>query len=124
MKPPPLTPECPRGHPPGSSTDRRVVAIGLVLVGLPFLLGAAGSIIFIKAAIGPAITLGVWLLVLIASLVSASREQRSFSWVECLPVIGCLVVLQLLLDLHTPHLGDIIIAALHALLLLIALVAR
>jgi hypothetical protein len=55
---------------------------------------------------------------LIATIVRAQRV----SWMEFLPVIGGLVVLQLLLDLHTPYLGDLVIAALHTLLLVVVLV--
>ncbi len=120
MTPPPtIGPGCPRGDPPGSSADRRLVAIGFVLFCTPMLLGAAGSIVFAREAIGPLITLVVWIAFLVVRVV----RWRGTSFIEVFAVIGALVMLQLLLDLHTPHLGDIVIVALHAPFLLIGLVA-
>jgi hypothetical protein len=109
-------PECPRLR-----TERprdSLIAFVLAIYLLPFLGGASGSLVFAREAIGPLITLVVWIAILVATIV---RSQR-VSWMECLPVIGGLVVLQLLLDLHTPYLGDLVIAALHALLLVVVLV--
>ncbi|MDQ3335392.1 MAG: hypothetical protein M4D80_09525 [Myxococcota bacterium] len=120
MKPPSLAPECPRGHAVGSSPDRRLVAVGLVIVVTPFLLGVVGSVMIADEAIGPLITLAFWVAVLVVNLVCA---KGAVSWIECLPVIGCLLVLQLLLDLHTPHLGDLVIAGLHAPMFVAMLVA-
>ena len=121
MPPPPLTPECPRGHGVGSSGDRRVVAVGLVLVGLPFLLGAAGSIVFAGEAIGPLITFAVWIAMLVLRIVRSKDGVYVFEW---LAVMGCIVTLQLLLDLHTRFLGDIAIGALHAVFAIAALIHR
>lgn len=121
MKPPGLAPECPRGHPVGSSADRRLVAIGLVLFSLPLLAGSLGSVWIADEAIGPLVTLLVWLAMFIYSV---RRAQGGVSFVEWIAVTGCVVVLQLLLDLLTPHLGDIVIGALHAAGLIAYLVAR
>ena len=120
MKPPDLTPECPRGHAPGTSADRRLVAVGLVLVGAPFLIGATWSVMIANEAIGPLITLLAWIAILVFTI----RTKRIGSWIEVLPVIGGLVMLQLLLDLHTPYMGDIVIATLHGGLLCLALVTH
>jgi hypothetical protein len=106
---PVITSECRRGQPIGSSPDRRQAAFALVFVGTPFLLGVAGCIMSIAAeALGPLVTLTVWLALL---FVPAVRRQLSF--VEWLAVSGCLLMLQLLLDLHTPHAGDVVVAAVH-----------
>jgi hypothetical protein len=120
MKPPGLIQECPRTHAFGSSPDRRLVAVGLVIVGAPFLLGVMGSVMIVDEALGPLITLAFWVTVLVVTLV---RAKGPVSWIECLPVIGCLLVLQLLLDLHTPYLGDLVIAGLHVAMLVAILVA-
>jgi hypothetical protein len=119
MTPPPLRePECPRLRTERPRDSTAVIALVVAIYLLPFLGGASGSIVFAREAIGPLITLVVWTTILIATIVRAHRV----SWMEFLPVIGGLVVLQLLLDLHTPYLGDLVIAALHALLLVVVLV--
>jgi hypothetical protein len=105
-----LAPACRRGHPIGSSPDRRATAFALVFVGTPFLLGVAGSVMIAEETLGPLVTLVIW----IALIAIHIRVNAPTSWVEVLPVIGCLLVLQLLLDLHTPHLGDILVASVHA----------
>jgi hypothetical protein len=103
-----MKPECPRGHPPGSSPDRRLVAVGLVIAGVPFLLGAVGSAIIVAdEAIAPLIMFAAW------TALAIYRIVRGKSGFELLAVMGCLVTLQLLLDLHTRHLGDIVIAGVH-----------
>jgi len=111
MKPPDLIPECPRGHAPGSSPDRRLVAVGLVLIGLPFLVGGTWSVMIADEAIGPLITFVVWVAMFIMRV---ARANGGVTFIEWFAVIGCLVMLQLLLDLHTRYLGDIVVAALHA----------
>jgi len=111
MKPPGLAPECPRGHAVGSSADRRLVAVGLVLVGAPLLLGAAGSVMVADEVLGPAITFAVWIAIFVIRVV---RSKGGVDFAEWLAVVGCLVALQLLLDLRMRYLGDIVIAGLHA----------
>jgi hypothetical protein len=120
MSPPSLTPECSRGHPPGSSADRRLVAVGLVIVVTPFLLGVAGSVMIADEAIGPLITLTVWIVILGVGL---RRANGGVSFVEWFAVVGCILVLQLLLDLHTRYLGDIVVAGMHVAALIAATVA-
>lgn len=117
-RPPSREPQCPRlrDAPPGDSNA--VIALALAFYALPFLGGASGSLVYAREAIGPLITLAVWIVIVIVTVIRARRV----SWIECLPVIGGLVVVQLLLDLHTPYLGDIVIGTLHALLVLAALV--
>jgi hypothetical protein len=121
VKPPGLSPECPRGHPVGSSADRRVVAVGLVIVCVPLLAGSFGSLWIADEAIGPLVTLVIWLA---AFIYSATRSRGGISFVEWIAVASSVVILQLLLDLHTPHLGDIVIAAVHAAILIAFVVAR
>ena len=115
MAPPGLQPECPRGHPVGTSPDRRHVAVGLVIVGLPFLLGVAGSVMIAEEALGPMITLAVWVTLFV---VRAVRAKAGVTVVEWIAIVGCLLVLQLLLDLHTSYLGDLVIAGAHAAVLI------
>lgn len=110
-----LAPECRRGHPLGSSPDRRGSAFAVVFVGTPLLLGVAGSAMIAEETLGPLVTLVVWVALIAIHL----RVHPRSSWIELLPVLGCLLVLQLLLDLHTPHLGDIFVGSVHA----VALVA-
>lgn len=119
MKPPSLVPECPRGHAVGSSADRRLVAVGLVIVVTPFLLGVAGSVMIADEALGPLVTLTVWIAMFVARLV---RSKGGVAFVEWFAVVGCILVLQLLLDLHTRYLGDIVVAGLHVVALLALLV--
>lgn len=107
---PDLTPECPRGHAVGSSPDRRVVAIGLALVGPPVAIGVAAAILVLEESIGPVITLALWLAMFAIPRV---RTKAGMTFIEWIAVLGCLVVLQLLLDLHTRYLGDLVIAGLH-----------
>jgi hypothetical protein len=108
---PGLVPECPCGHAVGSSADRRLVAIGLVLVGAPLVFGAVGSVMVADEALGPAITFAVWLAMF---AIRVARSKGSAYFAEWFAVVGCLVTLQLLLDLHTRYLGDLVIAGLHA----------
>ena len=119
MSPPSLTPECPRGHAPGSSADRRLVAVGLVIVVTPFLLGVAGSVVIADEALGPLVTLIAWIVIL---GVGIRRANGGVSFIEWFAVVGCILVLQLLLDLHTRYLGDIVVAGLHAAALIAMLV--
>lgn len=90
---------------------RRLVAICIVLVGAPFLAGAVGRVQIPTEIIGPLITVTLWLA---AFIVRAVRVKAGVAFFEWLAVIGCLAILQLLLDLHTPYLGDLVIAVLHA----------
>ena len=120
MKPNGLAPECPRGHAPGSSPDRRLVAVGLVLIGVPFLLGAGGSLMVADEAIGPLVTFALWLALFIYR---AIRSRGGIYFIEWIAVVGSLVMLQLLLDLHTRYLGDIVIVILHVTFLIVALIA-
>lgn len=110
MKPPDLTPECPRGHAPGTSADRRLVAVGLLLIGAPFLIGGTWSVMIADEAIGPLITFVAWIVMF---LVRAVRAKAGIAFIEWFAVVGSLVMLQLLLDLHTRYLGDVVVAALH-----------
>jgi len=121
MKPRGLAPECPRGHAVGSSADRRLVAVGVVLVCVPLLAGSLGSLWIADEAIGPLVTLLAWLAMFIYS---ARRSRGGVSFVEWLAVTGCVVMLQLLLDLHTPYLGDIVIGAVHAAAVIALAIAR
>ena len=68
--------------------------------------------------IGPLFTLLMWIGIAIVMM------EKHPSWVEWMPVAAGLVSLQLLLDLHTRHLGDIVVAALHVPLLVFALLRR
>jgi len=110
--PPGLVPEVARGHAVGSACDRRLVAIGLVIVVAPFLFGAVGSVMLAPEAIGPLVTLGIWVVLFVVGFVRTRRVH-----IECVAVLGCVLTLQLLLDLHTRHLGDIVVGALHLMLL-------
>jgi hypothetical protein len=103
-------PEVSRGHAVGSSSDRRVVAVCLLIIGLPFIGGIVGSVMLVDEAIGPLVTLALWLGLLF--WMAAVRKGGVMEW---LAVIGILVTLQLLLDMLRPHLGDVVIAVLHAL---------
>jgi hypothetical protein len=103
-------PECPRIHAARPRDSRALVLLGLLVLALPLLGGATGSIVFAREAIGPLVTLAFWLTLLVVRLVRAHGGVYIFEWI---PLVGCLLVLQLLLDLHTPHLGDIVVAALH-----------
>jgi hypothetical protein len=114
-----LAPELPRGHAVGSSPDRRLVAIGLILAGLPTLVGTLGSVMIADEAIGPLVTLTLWLVLL---FVRFRRSHSGFTFVEWFAIIGCLLTLQLLLDLHTRYLGDVVIAGLHVVALVALLV--
>lgn len=98
-----------------------LVALGVVIVCSPLLAGAAGSVWFAKEMVGPLVTLLAWLALFIYNIV---RSRGGIGFIEPIAVIGSLVVLQLLLDLHTPHLGDVVIAALHALVIAIALLRK
>ena len=60
-------------------------------------------------AIGPLVTLAVW----IAILGGIAWRRRDHTWLELVPVLAGIVILQLLLDLLAPHLGDIVFAAAH-----------
>jgi hypothetical protein len=86
----------------------------------PGLTRARRRVMIADEALGPLITLAFWVTVLVVTLV---RAKGAVSWIECLPVIGCLLVLQLLLDLHTRYLGDIVVAGLHAAMFVAMLVA-
>jgi hypothetical protein len=121
MKRPRLARECPRGHPVGSSADRRLVAVGIVLICVPLLAGSLGSLWIADEAIGPLVTLLLWLVLFIYS---TTRARGFISFVEWLAITGCVMMLQLLLDLHTAHLGDIVIGGLHAVAVVALLIAR
>ena len=71
-------------------------------------------------AIGPVITLVVWIAILSYRVLHARGDHVS----EWLAVVGSLVVLQLLLDLHTRYLGDLVIVALHAVAVAAAMLLR
>ncbi len=80
----------------------------------------------VPESIGPLVTLGAWLVlvvgIIVRNAIAAKRgDPHLISWFECVPVAGCLAMLQLLLDLLSPHAGDIAIAILHAPLVAIAL---
>ena len=117
---PGLVPECPRGHAPGSSPDRRLVAVGLVIVVTPFLLGVTGTVMIADEALGPLVTLIVWVAMLGVRVV---RAKGGVAFIEWFAVVGCILVLQLLLDLHTRYLGDIVVAGMHVAALIAATVA-
>jgi len=74
----------------------------------------AGLALSAHEMIGPVVTLLVWFAFVIALM------RHDQSWIECVPIAASLVILQLLLDLHTRHLGDIIVATLHVPLLVYA----
>jgi hypothetical protein len=94
----------------------------------PFLLVVIGGLMVAPETLGPLVTLGVWLVVLVRQLVRALRgrppgEPLAVS-LELVPVIGAVAVIQLLLDLHTRWLGDLVVAALHVLAVAGVLIRR
>jgi len=121
MKPPALTPECPRRHAVGTSPDRRLVAVGILLVGSPFLIAATWSLMIADEAIGPLITFSIWIAMFI---VRVSRANAGVTFIEWFAVVGGLVMVQLLLDLHTRYLGDVVVAALHVVFVIALTVAH
>jgi hypothetical protein len=66
----------------------------------------------VSEAIGPACALVVWAVIFLWRAMR-HRAVAGIYTTELLAVVGCLLTLQLLLDLHTRFLGDIVIGALH-----------
>ena len=64
---------------------------------------------FPTEAIGPLITSVVWIVIFSVRLARGGGIYVA----ESIAIIGCVVTLQLLLDLHTRFLGDIAIVAVH-----------
>ncbi len=95
------------------------IALALAICALPFLGGASGSFVFAREAIGPLVTLALWIAVLV---IGAIRSNGGFHLFEWMTIVGCVLVLQLLLDLHTPHLGDLVVASLHVIVVIAAIV--
>ena len=73
----------------------------------------------LSGPLGPLVTLIVWVAMLGVRVV---RANGGVSFIEWFAVVGCILVLQLLLDLHTRYLGDIVVAGLHAAALIAMLV--
>jgi len=110
MAPPghaPLAPEVARV---GATSSVGLGIFGFVMTAL-ILMGVA-AVILANEAIGPLITFAVWLAFGLFKLVVLRRGIYAS---EALAIVGCLVTLQLLLDMLHPYLGDIVIAVLHVL---------
>ena len=92
-----------------------VLALGYVIAELSMTLAEA---------VGPLVTLTVWVMVIVALTWRDVRRDRHASWVELVPFVSGVVILQLLLDLLVPHLGDLAIGTAHVVGLVIGLVRR
>lgn len=68
--------------------------------------------------LGPFVTLAVWLAITIAivrhNATAAERGADHLPWAELVPIAVGIAMLQLLLDLHRPWLGDLVALSIHA----------
>lgn len=77
---------------------------------------------------GPFITAAVWIVIIAAVIARpkrpARREAGHVGWIELVPLVVAVIMIQLLLDLRTPGLGDAVAAGVHAVALAIVWLRR
>ena len=96
--------------------------VGLVLVGGALAL-VYNELAAFDVPVGPFVTQLAWFaLWLICRLRSRPCPfADSVSWYELAPAVIALVFVELLLDMHTRHLGDVVVAAVHTTALIVLL---